>query len=436
MQGIKMTAKNIYMNPVYKDYVFNSKQRIKVLYGGRDSGKSYFVGGQYIPLKMHSLDYFKGVGIRKTLTSCKDSIYQEIIDGYIDCGLDQVLLDRKSPLEIENTYKDNKFLFRGLDKPRKLKSLKGISHIWVEEAEDLTYQEFMDLLILLRGGDEQALILTFNPKHPAHFANDMFVRAKPDKVIAYDDNGKPKVWVVIVEVELEDDNFEIEALVVKTTYKDNEFITPARKAVIESFKAKDPYTYKVYAEGEYATPEGAAFPYDRMKRYKIKELNKSSIASVKAVIDTANTGTDNATLGIYAKVDDNHIYLLDCIRDGAGAKEVVPRMSAMINKYNVDTVYIEENYEGLYYEDKIKSQTTSQVQMFRTSANKHEKILGQAGTINDTLYYRDKPHTKEYENWITEVSDYNRDIKLNKKVDCPDNQAMYYKHATVESSWW
>lgn len=120
---------DIYVNDIYY-HILNSKARVIINYGGRDSGKSYFTGGQYIPLAMIQEKYFRGVGIRNTFASIKDSVYAEINDGISELGQDDNFTSIKSPMEISCTN-GNKMIFRGLDDPKKIKSLKGINFIWV-----------------------------------------------------------------------------------------------------------------------------------------------------------------------------------------------------------------------------------------------------------------------------------------------------------------
>lgn len=250
-KGIDINRDNI--NKIY-NHIIDVDARIVVCYGGRDSGKSYFVGGQYIPALLCADEYFRGVAVRKVYATHRDSCYQEVVDGLdtleqqheeaeykrlvknadaraynkaeklrdegkeynikklkeverrnIDVSqMSDSIKTIKSPLEIDNKSNGNKLIFRGMDRPKKLKSLKGLNFIWVEEAEDLTREEFYELLMLLRGGDPetQKLVLTFNPIDEGHFTNGMFVESVADEIIETFDNGDKKVWIKYLEVEV------------------------------------------------------------------------------------------------------------------------------------------------------------------------------------------------------------------------------------------
>ena len=247
-------AKKIACNKIYK-HIAQTDAKIIICYGGRDSGKSYFVGGQWIPGLMTQPDYFRGVCVRRFYSEHKGSCFDEVVDGIGVMGRDNDFNVTKSPYQIEHKN-GNRLMFRGFDTPKKLKSIKGVSFIWAEEAEDMNETQFFDLLMLLRGGNTQKLVLTYNPVDEDHFTNAMFVESIADEVIETDADGDKKVWVKYLKVDVESKEEKIKCLVVRSTYEDNAFITPERKAAIELLKTTDPYLYEVYRKGKYGTRGG------------------------------------------------------------------------------------------------------------------------------------------------------------------------------------
>jgi len=262
-------SKNVFVNNIYY-HILNSKARVIINYGGRDSGKSYFIGGQLIPLAMLQEKGFRGVGIRKTYSSIKDSVFQEIEDGIDNFEQDYKFHSIKNPLEITCTSNNNKMIFRGLDDARKIKSLKGINFIWVEEAEDLTETQFDDLLILLRGDGYQRLILTYNPIDEDHFTNERFVKYPNKKIIEIFDNGEPKVWEIKVEEVIDNELVTYDVLCICSTYQDNEFIEPVRKLVIEKMKETNPFLYEVYRYGKFASRGGRILTNIEQRDFKVE----------------------------------------------------------------------------------------------------------------------------------------------------------------------
>lgn len=244
---------DIKINPIY-NHILQTDARVVILYGGRDTGKSYFVGDQFIPLQMMQSDYFRGVCVRKTYASLKDSCFQEVIDGIEEMGMSEYFKVNKSPQEIN--YRKSRLLFRGLDNSTKIKSLKGISFIWVEEAEDITKREFDELLMLLRAGVNPKIIMTFNPVNEDQFTNAMFTEIIPDEVLETFGDGDKKVWIKNITRTIEGKEVTIKCLCLRTTYEDNYYIDAYRKAAIEQVIENDPYLEDVYRKGKYGTRGG------------------------------------------------------------------------------------------------------------------------------------------------------------------------------------
>ena len=295
-----------FINDIYY-YALETNARAIVLYGGRDSGKSYFVGGQYIPIKMMQEPYFRGAAIRKTYASLKDSVFTEILDGIEVFGVSNQFSSTKSPLEISHAN-GNKLLFRGLDNPTKIKSLKGLNVIWVEEAEDLTEQEFWDLMIILRGEGHQRLILTFNPIDEDHFTNAMLVESEATKVLETFDDGDKKVWIKTITNIISGKEVKFDVLVVRSTYDDNAFIPPIRKAVIEQLKETDPFLYDVYRKGKYGTKGGRILTNVKLMDMQEKGLGFKNFDN-KGYAQDFGFNHANAILSVAEK--DNDLYVFD-----------------------------------------------------------------------------------------------------------------------------
>lgn len=245
---------DLYVNDIY-NYIWNTKARVIINYGGRDSGKSYFVGGQYFPIMMLKEKYFRGMVVKKTYTSCKDSVYKEITDGIKAIEHEQHFNNIQSPLEIRCSN-GNTTIFRGLDNPTNLKSIKGLNYVWFEESEDLNEQEFDDLCLLLRGGTSQKIILTFNPIDQDHFTNRRYVECKKDRILETFEDGSPKVWEIDVSETIDGQLVKYTVLVICSTYNDNKFIEPVRKLTIEKLKDTNPFLYEVYRKGKFGTRGG------------------------------------------------------------------------------------------------------------------------------------------------------------------------------------
>jgi phage terminase large subunit len=113
-------------------------------------------------------------------------------------------------------------LFRGIDNPEKLKSIEGISRIWIEEASELDRDDFLELNRRARGKGKIQITLTFNPIIETHWIKQHFFDQKIDNVT-----------------------------IIKSTYKDNPYLDDEYRSQIEEIKLYDENQYRVYALAEW-----------------------------------------------------------------------------------------------------------------------------------------------------------------------------------------
>ncbi len=100
--------------------LLKSDADIHFLWGGRDSGKSYFIAQKLIVDCLKNR-YFRCIMVKKTYESIKDSQFQTIKDLVYKWKLEDLFTFNKSPLEI-TCVNGNTFIARGCDMPERLKS--------------------------------------------------------------------------------------------------------------------------------------------------------------------------------------------------------------------------------------------------------------------------------------------------------------------------
>ena len=197
--------------PVYHKYVRDYTTRFNVYYGGGGSGKSYFVV-QKIILKI--LQYKRKVlVVRKVQATIRDSIWALFLR--LLYQMPQVIKTvNKSEYMIE-LINGSVIIFKGMDDSEKVKSIEGITDIVVEEASELTEDDFDQLNLRLRAAVGMLQIhLMFNPVSKANWVYKRFF-----------ENGTPEDTVVI-----------------HTTYKDNpylpkEYITSGKLNILTAASA-------------------------------------------------------------------------------------------------------------------------------------------------------------------------------------------------------
>jgi len=98
-------------------------------------------------------------------------------------GLDSIFKINKSEMTM-TCFNGSVLLFKGIDDPEKIKSIDGITSIWIEEASELTLEDFTQLDLRLRGITEVAkqIILSFNPVSAEHWLKKRFFEGEADKI--------------------------------------------------------------------------------------------------------------------------------------------------------------------------------------------------------------------------------------------------------------
>jgi len=236
-------------NEVYWDY-YDNQSRYLVLMGGGGSGKSIFAGQKLIR-RMTTQQGHRFLVVRKVGKTLRESCFQQLKTQMYDYSCNSLFEFNHTDLRIKYKPNSSEIIFSGLDDVEKLKSIYNITGIWIEEASELTQEDFQQLDIRLRGQTEyyKQIILTFNPISVSHWLKAYFFdRKSPDATTSH------------------------------TTYKDNRFLDEAAIKVLESFKETDPYYYMVYALGQWGVLGKTVFDAMRVQN-RITQLTDPTLAS-------------------------------------------------------------------------------------------------------------------------------------------------------------
>lgn len=214
------------VNDTYIPYLANT-DRYLVLLGGAGSGKSIFAG-QKLLLRLTTEPDHKILIARKVGRTLKESVYNQMKALIAKYGLTNEFEFNGTEKTMHHTLTGNSIVCVGMDDPEKLKSIHGITGIWIEEATEMNEDDFDQLDLRLRGQTStyKQIILTFNPININHWLKGRFVDNKPDN-----------------------------ATVLQTTYRDNLLIDDEYRVVLESKAAVNPNYHRIYMEGEWGLPE-------------------------------------------------------------------------------------------------------------------------------------------------------------------------------------
>ena len=150
------------INEHFIDYLYDWNSRFYFIMGGYGSSKSYNTAIKLI-MKAVQEPNRKILVTRAYYSLLKESCFDLLKEIVYDLGLDHLFKFTTSPLGIK-CVNGSRFIFAGLDDPAKLKSINGISIIWLEEAPEAKYDSFKELNGRLRTPNQSMhIIMTSNP---------------------------------------------------------------------------------------------------------------------------------------------------------------------------------------------------------------------------------------------------------------------------------
>lgn len=181
------------------------------LKGGRGSTKSSFISIEII-LGIMQHPETNAVAIRKVGLYLKDSVFEQLNWAIEKLGVSELWHVKHSPLEMVYLPTRQRILFRGADKPKKLKSTKVssgyIRYVWYEECDEFNGVEEIRTInqSLMRGGEKFDVFYSYNPpKSQRNWVNNEVLEVRVDRVVHHSDyTTVPRAWLgeqFIVEAE-------------------------------------------------------------------------------------------------------------------------------------------------------------------------------------------------------------------------------------------
>jgi len=252
------------MNPALKEF-WETRARNKVLYGGRASSKSWDAASNAV--RLASNFSLKFLCIRQFQNNIKESVYTLLKDQIYRYEL-QNDFDITQNTIIHKTT-GSSFLFFGIARNiDEIKSTEGVDVCWIEEAHNLTKDQWEIINPTIRKEHSEFWII-FNPKNRTDFVFNNFVEHPPN-----------------------------ETIVRKINYNENPFLTDVMKRQIAEKKEKDFDDYEHIYEGKAQEgDEKALFSYSDIEKAmdgNTEGVDLTGVFSYSA--DVARYGNDKGVL--------------------------------------------------------------------------------------------------------------------------------------------
>ncbi|MFS9221727.1 PBSX family phage terminase large subunit [Streptococcus australis] len=299
---IKIKIKNpsrVFNKHIY-DKLTDYSTFTEIHYGGASSGKSHGVIQKVVFKSLQAWKYPRKVlFLRKVGSSVYDSIFEDVKQCLEAWGLLGACKVNNSAYRIE-LPNGAQFIFKGLDNPEKIKSIKGISDVVIEEASEFTLDDYTQLTLRLRDKKHpnKQIYLMFNPVSKVNWVYNAFFVKKPKNTVIY-----------------------------QTTYKDNRFLDDLTKENIEELANRNEAYYKIYALGEFATLDKLVFP-----KYKKQLLNKEELKRFPSYFGLDYGFINDPSAFMHIKIDDENrrLYIVEeYVRKGLTNDKIAEAIKAL-----------------------------------------------------------------------------------------------------------
>ncbi|MDO4721417.1 MAG: PBSX family phage terminase large subunit [Peptostreptococcaceae bacterium] len=236
------------INPKFENFLFHWDSKYQFLTGGYGSSKSYHVALKLI-LKLYE-EKRTCLVVREVYETIRESCFSLFLEILDDMDL---LADGKrsrskvvaitSPMQLKFPN-GSKVIFKGMDKPKKLKSIHNISIIWIEECSEVKYEGFKELIGRMRHPSLPLyMILSSNPVEKANWTYKHFFMdelAAPKRIILDDETLYEQG-----EIKLDNTYYH------HSTADDNLFLPKSYLEELEEMKNYDQDLYRIARKGRY-----------------------------------------------------------------------------------------------------------------------------------------------------------------------------------------
>lgn len=254
----------------------------EVHYGGGSSGKSHGVVQKVVLKALQDWKHPRKIlWLRKVGATIADSLFQDVKSCLVDFKVWELCEWNKTDNRV-TLPNGAVFLFKGMDNSEKIKSIKGISDVVMEEASEFVMNDYTQLTLRLRERKhlDKQIFLMFNPVSKLNWVYKYFFAGEPHK----------------------------NTLIKQSSYKDNKFLDEMTRDNLEDLANRNPAYYKIYALGEFATLDKRVFP-----EYEVEILNKEDLRHIPSYFAFDYGYVNDPSAFIHVKVDkkNKRLYILE-----------------------------------------------------------------------------------------------------------------------------
>jgi len=302
------------INEAFKDYIFDWDYKTYLSLGGYGSSKSYHTALKLI-LKLFA-EKRKALVVREVYDTLKESTFDlifEILDSMdmleeeSNKGRTTKVRFRVSPLQFVFPN-GSRIIFKGMDSPSKVKSINNVSIVWIEEASELKYAGYKELLGRVRCyGMSLHFILTTNPVGMETWVYTHFfksVNELGEETIVLDDKDLYNKKVIVCN----------NTYYHHSTVDDNKFINPEYIQTLDELRTYDDTLWRIARWGRFGVNGLRVLPQFTVAKNPTQFVNairKLPISSHYFGMDFGFETSYNAVISCAVDIQTKTLYIYD-----------------------------------------------------------------------------------------------------------------------------
>ena len=293
--------KQVTVNNHFIDFIQDWNYKFYFLVGGYGSSKSYHVATKLL-LKLASEKRLALV-VREVYDTIRDSCFSLFEEVALRIGIYDHLKFKTSPMQVIFPN-GSKIIFKGLDNPQKLKSINGVSIVWLEECSECKYEAYKELLGRLRHMQmSNHIICSTNPVGTDNWTYSHFFKNEENNKIVLDDE------ILYLNRIVKTNNTYYH----HSTCEDNAFLP---KSYIDELNQMREYDFDLYrvarlghygANGEKVLPQFKVLEHDKVMDF----ANKCPSRYIKTGMDFGFVTSYNAVIQMAIDDKNKDLYIFN-----------------------------------------------------------------------------------------------------------------------------
>lgn len=381
--------------PLYQPYFFDCSKDVEIYFGGRNSGKSWFVYDKSIMLALADPKSVTLI-VRKYRNSIKESSWKTILERLDTFKIPYTANISDLTIELPNKAR---FVMLGADNPDKIKSLLRIDRIIYEEADAVSEEEYHVISGSMRGNSRFKFeTFMFNPPPQKFWLFDYYM---------YSVNLEELYEKKVIETD--------KARIIHSTWRDNVFSDLDRLEEKYSYMKKiDYFRWLRDSEGRlgFSESEYCLIPYQYIdKAIKSNVIGNPLSDEIAIGVDCARFGVDETVITYRIG---NEVFLPIKLKNKRGtdiAEYTLNLAKDLKTRYSYKgklTISIDDTGLGASTSDSLHK-------LKKDNKTKYAFVV-----LNEINFSAKAKNEDLYSNLISEVAFYIKDLMINEKVKLPD----------------